>query len=169
MPLLTAGTGLLHFFRPEPRDLVRPEPAVRAPYESDVASQIITWQHTSNMTISFEPDIAALTLSDVEKNGLQVFRNFSKVFDTHRAKVFTESALTDETRVQKLIEVLVLVACEEQRTLPVIACAFADDQLKEMFHREISDGVPGGRGELLSGFGPLSRLSQRLQMAHAFD
>lgn len=37
-----------------------------------------------------------------------------------------------------------------------------------MFKREIPDGVPGGRSALMSGFGPLARLSQRLQMAFAF-
>jgi hypothetical protein len=120
------------------------------------------------MSTFFDPDIAAMTLSEEEKNGLQVFLNYSKAFDAHRAKVFAESAQTDERALPELAEILRLVASEEPRTLPVIVCAFADDQLKEMFRREIPDGVPGGRGELLSGFGPLSRLSQRVQMAYAF-
>lgn len=116
-----------------------------------------------------DPDIAAMELSDVEKNGLQVFRNYSRAFELDRAKRFAESVEENPQALADLSAILKLIAEEEPRTLPVIACAFADDQLKEMFRREIPDGVPGGRGELLSGFGPLSRLSQRVQMAYAFN
>lgn len=120
------------------------------------------------MSEFLDRDIAAMKLSDEEKNGLQVYRNYSKAFDKYRAKEFAESLQTNEHALADLTEVLKLIANEEPRTLPVIACAFADDQLKEMFRREIPEAVPGGRGELLSGFGPLSRLSQRVQMAYAF-
>ncbi len=120
------------------------------------------------MPTFLDPDIAAMTLAEMEKNGPQVFRNYSKAFDAHRAKIFAESAQTDERALPDGAEILRLVASQEPRTLPVIVRAVADDPLKEMFRREIPDGVPGDRGELLSGFGPLSRLSQRVQMAYAF-
>lgn len=117
---------------------------------------------------SFDPDIAAMNLSDGEKSGLQIYRNYSQAFDESRAKIFADSSQTNPGIIDSLSTVLKLLAEEDSRTLPVIACAFADDQLKEMFRREIPEGVPGGRGELLSGFGPLARLSQRIQMAYAF-
>lgn len=120
------------------------------------------------MTLFFDSDIAAMDLSEVEKNGLQVYRNYSRAFDEHRAKCFSDEARLEPSVVSSLTSILRLVATEEARTLPVIACAYADDQLKEMFRREIAEGVPGGRSELLSGFGPLARLSQRIQMAFAF-
>jgi hypothetical protein len=115
-----------------------------------------------------DPDIAAMKLSDGEKNGLQVYRNYSRAFEQDRAKRFAESVQADPLALTDLTTILQLIAEEEPRTLPVIACAYADDQLKEMFRREVPEGVPGGRSELLSGFGPLSRLSQRVQMAYAF-
>lgn len=115
-----------------------------------------------------DPDIAAMNLSVGEKNGLQVFRNYSEAFDEYRERQFCEAVETPHQAIADLNAVLSLMAGEEARTLPVIACAFADDHLKEMFRREIPEGVPGGRSELLSGFGPLSRLSQRIQMAYAF-
>lgn len=115
-----------------------------------------------------DPDIAALKLSQGEKDGLQVHRNYTAAFERDRAKRFADSVKPDPRVLADLSSLLQLVSNEEPRSLPVIACAFADDHLKEMFRREIPDGVPGGRGELLSGFGPLARLSQRIQMAYAF-
>jgi len=120
------------------------------------------------MLDTHDPDIAAMKLSDVEKNGLQVYRNYSRAFEQDRAKRFAESVSANPQALADLSTILKLVVKEEPRTLPVIACAYADDQLKEMFRREIPEGVPGGRSELLSGFGPLARLSQRVQMAYAF-
>lgn len=120
------------------------------------------------MTFHLDSDIAAMNLSEAEKTGLQLYRNYSRTFDVRRAKGFLEEFRIDPSIVSNLTNVLQLVATEEARTLPVIACAYADDQLKEMFRREIPEGVPGGRSELLSGFGPLARLSQRIQMAFAF-
>jgi len=38
------------------------------------------------MGMDWDPDIAALKLSDVEKNGLQVHRNYSRAFEKHRNK-----------------------------------------------------------------------------------
>lgn len=120
------------------------------------------------MSDFYDPDIAAMKLSEGERNGLQVYRNYSRAFEQDREKRFSASSVIDAQVINDLQTVLALIAREEPRSLPVIACAFADDQLKAMFRREIPDGVPGGRSELLSGFGPLARLSQRVQMAYAF-
>lgn len=120
------------------------------------------------MTEHLDPDIAAMNLSTGEKDGLQVFLNYSTAFEKHREMQFSDSAESYPQAIATLSAVLAHVADEEPRTLAVIACAFADDQLKEMFGREVPDSVPGGRSALLSGFGPLARLSQRIQMAYAF-
>lgn len=119
------------------------------------------------MTAAFDPDVARMNLSEGEKNGLQVYRNYSRAFEEHRTKEFAQASHASPGAINDLSEVLKLISEEEPRTLPVIACAYADDQLKEMFRREVPAGVPGGRGELLSGFGPLARLSQKVQMAYA--
>lgn len=120
------------------------------------------------MKETLDPDIAAMKLSDGEKWGLQVYRNYSRAFGEHRVKNFVEQASPFEAEVTLFKQVVALVAAEEPRVVPVIAAAYADERLEEMFKREIPDGVPGGRSALMSGFGPLARLSQRIQMAFAF-
>lgn len=120
------------------------------------------------MNDTLDPDIAAIKLSDGEKWGLQVYRNYSRAFGEHRVKQFVEQASPFEAEVSFFKQVVALVASEEPRVVPVIAAAYADERLEEMFRREIPDGVPGGRSALMSGFGPLARLSQRIQMAFAF-
>lgn len=125
-------------------------------------------QTLSLMNNTFDSDIAAMMLSDGEKWGLQVYRNYSRAFGEHRVKQFVEQSSPFEAEVTLFEKIAALVVSEEIRALPVIAAAYADDRLEEMFKREISDGVPGGRSALMSGFGPLARLSQRLQMAFAF-
>lgn len=115
-----------------------------------------------------DSDIAAMHLSDGEKNGLQVFRNYSEAFEAHRARQLVAAVNAVESPIEELDKLLALLASEQPLSLAVVACAYADDQLKDMFKREIPDGVPGGRNELLNGFGPLSRLSQRIQVAYAF-
>jgi hypothetical protein len=120
------------------------------------------------MNNTLDPDIAAMKLSDGEKWGLQVYRNYSRAFGEHRVKEFVEKTSPFEAEVKLFEQIAALVVSEEARVVPVIAAAYADDRLEEMFKREIPDGVPGGRSALMSGFGPLARLSQRLQMAFAF-
>ena len=120
------------------------------------------------MNKTLDLDIAAMKLSDGEKWGLQVYRNYSRAFGEHRVKKFVEQASPFEAEVKLFEQVAALVVSEEARIIPVIAAAYADDRLEEMFKREIPDNVPGGRSALMSGFGPLARLSQRIQLAFAF-
>ncbi|QXG41342.1 hypothetical protein [Pseudomonas viridiflava] len=121
------------------------------------------------MKNSLDTDLATMKLTDEEKWGLQVYRNYSKAFGEHRVKMFVEQASPFEAEVMLFAQVAALLVTEEPRAIPVIAAAYADDRLKDMFQREISEGVPGGRSALMSGFGPLARLSQRIQLAFAFD
>jgi len=120
------------------------------------------------MSNTLDPDIAVMELSEGEKWGLQIFRNYSQAFGDHRAKMFVEQSSPFDIEVNLFEQVTSLVISEESRIVPVIACSYADDRMQEMFRREVPDGVPGGRGALMSGFGPLARLSQRIQMAFAF-
>jgi hypothetical protein len=120
------------------------------------------------MSKPLDSDIAATKLSDGEKWGLQIFRNYSQAFGEHRAKVFVEQLAPFDSEVSLFEQITALVVSEESRIVPVIACSYADDRMLEMFKREVPEGVPGGRSGLMSGFGPLARFSQRIQMAFAF-
>ncbi|UVW29848.1 hypothetical protein [Massilia sp. H6] len=121
------------------------------------------------MADSWDPDIAALNLTHVEKNGLQVFRNYTLAFEKSAAERFVSKSNRTYYDTSKLNGILSLIVVEDVRFLPVIACSFSDEQLEEMFKREIPCGVPGGRSSMLSGYGSLSRFSQRIQVAYAFN
>lgn len=121
------------------------------------------------MADSWDPDIAALNLTDGEKNGLQVFRNYTRAFEKSAAERFVNESNSTEFDTSKLNGILDLIVAEDVRFLPVIACSFSDEQLEVMFKREIPSGVPGGRSSMLSGYGSLSRFSQRIQVAYAFN
>jgi len=120
------------------------------------------------MNEPLDPDIAEMKLSDVEKNGMQVYRNYTIAFEARRIKEIVSTLDSSIPPTDDLEKLLSLIINEQPLSLTVIACAFADDQLKDLFKREIPSTVPGGRNELLNGFGPLSRLSQRIQIAYAF-
>lgn len=120
------------------------------------------------MADSWDADIAALTLSDVEKNGLQVFRNYTRAFEKSAAARFVSESNSVSYDTTQLDGILKLIVVEDVRFLPVIACSFSDEQLGAMFKKEIPSGVPGGRSSMLSGYGSLSRFSQRIQVAYAF-
>lgn len=120
------------------------------------------------MAMDWDPDIAALKLSDVEKNGLQVHRNYSLAFEKHRNKDFAVEVDSAGFKLDQLGRIHELILKEDPRFLAVIVSAFVDEQLDEMFRREIPQNIPGGRSTLFSGFGPLSRYSQRIQVAYSF-
>ena len=82
------------------------------------------------MSEDWDADIAATTLSDAEKNGLQIYRNYNKSFNDAREKQF--SAGIDQTPLDltSLREVLLLIAKDDIRFVPVIACAFADQEAR---------------------------------------
>lgn len=117
----------------------------------------------------WDEDIATSELSDTEKNGLQLFRNYQKAFEDHAEKLFAQKI--DETGFdsEPLDAVLKLIASEDPRFLPVIACAYVDDLLEKMFRAYLPDEVPGGTKSLFGPYGPMSSLFNRLQLAFAFD
>ena len=116
-----------------------------------------------------DDDIAALSMSDVEKNGLQIYRNYSRAFENDLRNKFVAGVDKTKVDIEQLKSVMELVATDDIRFVPVIACAYADDLFKEMFKKFIPDGVPGGKRDFLGGFGPISTLASRIQHAFAFD
>jgi hypothetical protein len=117
----------------------------------------------------WDEDIAALELSDGEKDGLQVHRNYSKSFYDAREVNFAAELDNDWPDTSRLGEVLMLIHKEDVKFVPVIACAFADEELETMFKHIIPDGIPGSKKAMLGRFGPLSNLFNRIQFAFAFD
>jgi DNA-binding MltR family transcriptional regulator len=120
------------------------------------------------MTNNWDPDIAEMDLSAAEKDGMQFYRNFSTAIESKRVDKLVERLNEIEPAIEDFKKFASLIPAEQPLSVSVIACAYADDLLKQMFKREIPSSVPGGRNELLNGFGPLSRLSQRIQVAYAF-
>ena len=123
----------------------------------------------SQMAEFWDEDIAQLKLKDDEKNGLQVFRNYQNAFDKTASEQFGKEIDAISFDLSPLDSILELIGKDDFRFLPVFFCSFADDQLEIMLKREIPETVPGGRASMLSGFGSLSRFSQRIQIAYAFN
>jgi hypothetical protein len=117
----------------------------------------------------WDNDIAALDLSDEEKNGLQIYRNYSRSFNDAREVNFASEVDAEWPDTSRLGEVLMLIHKEDIKFVPVIACAFADEELEKMFKDRLPDGIPGGKKAMLGRFGPLSNLFNRIQFAFAFD
>ena len=114
----------------------------------------------------WDDDIAALSLTSVEKNGLQVYRNYNKSFSEAREKQFAKGVDASSLDTKELSEVLSNIATDSIRFIPIIACAFADQELRGMYNRFLPDDIPGGKKAMLGRFGPIY---YRIQFAFAFD
>jgi len=121
------------------------------------------------MSEPWDKDISAMKLSDLEKNGLQVYRNYQRAFDSHAEQQLAKEIDAKEFDTSSLTRVVGLLSAEEPRFLPVIACAYADDILKDMFKTEVPEETPGGTSALFGPYGPMSNLFNRLQLAFVFD
>jgi hypothetical protein len=119
--------------------------------------------------MQWDDDIAAMKLSAGEKDGLQVYRNYTRAFEKKRQEEFAAGADHIPLDVSELRRAMSLLAREDIRFVPVIACAFADEQLEAMFKLFLPDDIPGGKKGMLGRFGPISTLFARIQFAFAFD
>jgi hypothetical protein len=117
----------------------------------------------------WDKDIAALELSDFEKNGVQLFRNYKRAVDAHLEKKFAATIDAESFDATPLEQIQTLIVNEDVRRLPVLVCAYADDRLKEVFKREVPKYVPGGASTLFGAYGPFSTFFNRLQLAFVFD
>jgi hypothetical protein len=116
----------------------------------------------------WDEDIAKLDMSDEEKNGLQVYRNYTRAFDRRKNEEFIKELDGESPDITSLEKVMHLVATEDLRSIPIIACAYADDTLLDIFKREMPGDVPGGSPALFGPYGPVSNLFNRLQLAYVF-
>ena len=122
-----------------------------------------------NYPMNWDEDIAKLELSDPEKDGLQLHRNYFLSFNNAREQKFATEVDLIWPDTARLGEVLTLICKENVKFVPVIACAFADEELAALFKVYLPDGVPGGKKAMIGRFGPISSLFNRIQFAFAFD
>jgi hypothetical protein len=64
---------------------------------------------------------------------------------------------------------LFLLVSEDIRLVPVIAYAFADEDLAEMFKRFLPHGILDGKKAMPGRFGPVSTLFNRIQFSFPLD
>jgi hypothetical protein len=110
-----------------------------------------------------------MNLSYAEKSGLQIYRNYTQSFEKHNIKRFKDALNRENYDFSAFVQLTHLLVHEDIRFTPVILCGYADDVLKLVFMDILPEDVPGGRSSMLSGYGPLSTLSQRIRLAHAFN
>jgi hypothetical protein len=117
----------------------------------------------------FDPDIDAMQLGWGEKAGLQIYRNYTTSFENHALGQLRKALNHETLDLSELAKLVELIVTEDLRFIPIILCAFGDSLLEHALKSVIPEGVPGGKARLFTGYGPLSDLSKRIQMACAFD
>lgn len=115
-----------------------------------------------------DDDLKKSNMSEMEKDGVQFYRNFTKAINKNQIEKFKQQVDETTYNTEALKSVVESIAKEDIRFIPVVTCAFVDDALDEMYKREIPQGVPGGRESLFGSYGPLSSLSKRIQLAYCF-
>jgi hypothetical protein len=90
-------------------------------------------------------------------------------YQKERQKQFATGVDHIPLDVSELRRAMSLIVREDIRFVPVITCAFADDELGEMFRMFLPNDIPGGKNGMLGRYGPISNLFARLQFAFAFD
>lgn len=120
-------------------------------------------------TTDWDEDIAELNLSDVEKNGLQVYRNYVRAFTQKKIEDFVVEIDQEAFSLEEFTNVAEHIVLEDTRFLPILACSYADDVLRDMYMQIIPRNIDNGRKSLISQFGPLSTLYLKTQIAHSFS
>ncbi|WP_315718129.1 MULTISPECIES: hypothetical protein [unclassified Bradyrhizobium] len=92
-----------------------------------------------------------------------------RAYERERREQFAIGVDTAPLDVSDLQRAMSQLVREDIRFVPVIACAFADNELEEMFRQFLPDDIPGGKSSMLGRFGPISNLFARIQFAFAFD
>ncbi|WP_155982298.1 hypothetical protein [Xanthobacter sp. 126] len=118
---------------------------------------------------AFDPDIDAMDLDVFEKHGLQLYRNYTRAFESHAEKRFAEQIDSGSANLSELERIAHLIVQEDPRFLPMIVCAYADDELRNMFKISVPEGVPGGKSDILGRMGPFSDLAKRIQLSYIFS
>lgn len=70
----------------------------------------------------FDPDIGAMELGYGEKAGLQIYRNYTRSFETQALKKFVEALDLEPFEAEPLQKLVGLVTYEDVRFVPIIAC-----------------------------------------------
>ncbi|MGB4058444.1 MAG: hypothetical protein WBK77_10220 [Alphaproteobacteria bacterium] len=108
-------------------------------------------------------------LDEVDELLVNFYKRYNNAIKNYRINNFIHELNEEFCDISELKKVTVLIATENIRFVPIIACAYADDLLKFSFKALLPDDIPGGKTDMFSPFGPLSDFSKRLRLAYAFD
>jgi hypothetical protein len=97
------------------------------------------------------------------------YQAYWRAYQNERQEQFATGVDAVPLDVSELRRAMSLLVREDIRFVPVIACAFADEELEAMFKKFLPDDIPGGKKSMLGRFGPISSLFARIQFAFAFD
>jgi hypothetical protein len=111
------------------------------------------------------PQWAPMSESDENAPYMKALRAYEK----ERQAQFATGIDTIPIDVSDLRRAMSQLMREDLRFVPVITCAFADNELERMFKQFLPDDIPGGKSSMLGRFGPISSLFTRIQFAFAFD
>lgn len=119
----------------------------------------------SDENIKSGPSDSSVSNEEFEIQFLKKVMARKSELDRESFKNFVESK---DVSTERLSQICKAVVDEDLRLIPVIICAFGDTLLKEAFDEILPRSLPGGKRNVLGGFGPLSDLSKRISLAYAF-
>jgi hypothetical protein len=102
-------------------------------------------------------------------DGHKSYQDYYNAYMKQRQIEFATGVDAIPIDVSELRRAMSLLVREDIRFVPVIACAFADEELEAMFKKFLPNDIPGGKKSMLGRFGPISSLFARIQFAFAFD
>lgn len=114
-------------------------------------------------------DIAAMNLTYVEKNGLQIYRNYQNSFQLFKIGEFRKSMEVSDDNVQNLETILDLLASDDLRICVIALCAFAEEMLSEAIQSASEHLSAKERKQIFSPLGPLSSLSSKILLCKLFS
>jgi hypothetical protein len=120
------------------------------------------------MPIELDQDIKDWPLTEPEKQEMQGWRNLKRAYDYKISEMLQNELDREPFDLTPLKKVIRLVQKEDVRSLPVIACGFADSELEEMFKEIVSSDVSGGRRDFMGAYGPVSSLANKLKLSQVF-
>jgi hypothetical protein len=112
--------------------------------------------------MKWDDEIAEMDLSDIEKDGLQVFRNYERTFRSHRAKKAIETADLDFD-LEGFQADIANIESSPIVTAILASASVADELLRAMFQRHGHARLQ--MRDMLAPLGPLGDFNKRLKVA----
>ena len=103
----------------------------------------------------------------LEEGHNRLVEQIAKAMEAEHHRQLTEHLAQFSLDSSGYLEFFLSIVNESDRALAIVAFAYVDERLKELFARALNPEISGGTKSLLDGMAPLSASGPRIQMAAA--